>query len=48
MMKLVIDGTIELKKDGTLVVHVKEGEGITRVMVVADDHKGDIFYPDGD
>lgn len=41
-----IMATVEVTEDGTLIVHVKEGEGITRVMVVADDHHGDIFYPD--
>lgn len=40
--------TVEVTDDGTLIVRVKEGEGITRVMVVADDHHGDIFYPDKD
>ena len=40
--------TVEIADDGTLIVHVKEGKDITRVMVVADDHHGDIFYPDED
>ena len=40
--------TVEATDDGTLIVHVKDGECIQRVMVVADDHHGDIFYPDED
>ena len=41
-----IMATIELSEDGTLIVHVKSGDGITRVLVVADDHHGDVFYPE--
>lgn len=47
-MKIIVDETIELEEDGTLIIHVKEGERVKRVLVIGDDHMGDIFYPDKD
>lgn len=47
-MKIEVGATIELKNDGTLVIHVREGADIKRIMVIADDHHGDVFYPDED
>lgn len=37
---------VELFDDGTLVVNVKEGEKVNRVLIDGDDHFGGLYYAD--
>ena len=37
---------VELFDDGTLVVNVKEGEKVGRVLIEGDDHFGGLYYAD--
>ena len=37
---------VELFDDGTLVVNVKEGEKVGRVLIEGDDHFGGLYYID--
>ena len=37
---------VELFDDGTLVVNVKEGEKVGRVLICGDDHFGGLYYAD--
>lgn len=37
---------VELFDDGTLVVNVKEGAKVSRVLIDGDDHFGGLYYAD--
>lgn len=39
---------VELFDDGTLVVNVKEGEKVGRVLIDGDDHFGGLYYIDAE
>lgn len=39
---------VELFDDGTLVVNVKEGEKVGRVLIEGDDHFGGLYYIDAE